>query len=390
MLAASAAVVLLGASLFASPVAASGGSWAQFGYAPTRSGYNPGETTLNPGNVGKLKPIWQIDLGAPSSSGPAVVGTRVFITAGDGSVVALDRATGKTLWRTALGTSAGGQAPAVYGSLVIVTGDNSGGGFVAAFNVSSGKLVWRTAIAAPGSTATPAIYGSSVFLASAGTVYDIAAATGKVIWKKVVTTSADGYIDGPVAVSGYGQYVIAAGLDGWVYNLTATKGGIHWKVKAGFGIHRGGPSIYNGIIYVPEGQEQAEGASDLVAIQVSDGNILWRTYDGGDVHITPAAGAGRVFVGEIDDFVRAFDAKTGKLLWQSPISVECFGAPVLANGVLYLGTDMEVEAFNAATGQQLFASGLGTTYASTSSMAVLDGRVYSGSGSGTVHVFGLP
>jgi len=89
---------------------------------------------------------------------------------------------------------------------------------------------------------------------------------------------------------------------------------------------------------VPEGRSNGDegGGFDICALQVSDGRILWRSYAGDDVHVTPAAGKGLVVIGSIDEGLRALDSRTGALRWTAPYEGEVWGAPVLANGVVYV------------------------------------------------------
>ena len=61
----------------------------------------------------------------------------------------------------------------------------------------------------------------------------------------------------------------------------------------------------------------------------------------------------------------------------------------MANGVVYAGTDAGLVAYSAATGAPLFSTQVSQGFANMSSPAVVDGRVYSGSGQGTIMVFGL-
>ena len=63
---------------------------------------------------------------------------------------------------------------------------------------------------------------------------------------------------------------------------------------------------------------------------------------------------------------------------------------MLANGVVYVGTDQQLVAYNAVTGALLYQSDTTTTLASWASPAVVNGRVYMGSGDNRVMVLGLP
>jgi eukaryotic-like serine/threonine-protein kinase len=388
-----AAVGIGGVVAPASPAAAAsqgGASWTQFHYAPTHAGYNPLEKTIGAGNVAKLSLRWQSKLGQTTYGTPVVSGDRVYALSYYGNLYALRRSDGHRLWTAHVGTWSD-STPALWGSLVIVPGRDATGGFMAAYNATSGKLAWRTRVSGTGYISPASVYGDYVYFATATTVYALAASGGKTRWKATLSTAQYGPIDGPIAVSGGGQYVVVATNDGHVYELVGTTGRLAWDVLAGGGIDHGGPAIYSGIIYVPEGRGGSEGGGfDIVALQVSDGHLLWRGYAGDDVHVTPAAGQGRVFIGSIDEGLLALDYWTGALLWTTPYEGEVWGSPVLANGVLYAGTDGGLVAHNAATGVPLFSSQFSQSFANMSSPAVVDGRVYTGSGDGAVMVFGLP
>ncbi|HEX8731536.1 MAG TPA: PQQ-binding-like beta-propeller repeat protein [Ktedonobacterales bacterium] len=87
------------------PAAAS--DWRMFGYDPARSGVNPGETSLSPGNVGKLTKLWQVRLPGVADSSPILLhalpfpgGLRdiLYVTTRDGRLLALDAHDGALLW----------------------------------------------------------------------------------------------------------------------------------------------------------------------------------------------------------------------------------------------------------------------------------------------------
>ena len=376
----------------AAAAASNSGSWTQFHYAATKSGYDAAEKTLSPGNVGRISVRWQTATAGSVYDTPLVSGGRVFVVDTSGKLAALRQSDGHRLWSAAVGFLSD-STPAIWNDLVVVPGVDASGEFLAAFDVATGARRWRTRLVLDqySSITPPAIYGSSVYVAAGTYIYALSASSGRVVWSTRVTTAPDGVMSGPVAVSGYGEYVVAAGTDGRVYALNAATGAVAWNVLAGAGVYRGGPAIYSGIVYVPEGRGAAEGGGfDIVAVQVSDGRLLWKSYAGDDVHLTPAAGQGRVFVGSIDEGVRALDSNTGALLWSGPYDGEVWGAPVLANGVVYFGAESKLVAYNAATGKLLAEFPTSTSVASMSSPAVVDGRVYIGSGDNAVLVFGLP
>jgi outer membrane protein assembly factor BamB len=372
--------------------AASSGSWLQFHYAATKSGYDPLETTLNAGNVGGLTARWHTSLGDTVLGTPLVSGDRVVVQGVSGRLYALSLSDGRRLWTTAVIGSGFPYTPAIWSGLVIVAAKDAHGAFVAAYDIGSGGRRWHTRVTLgqDAELTSPAIYGSTIYFSAGGTIYALSASKGRVLWTSKVATSSDGWVNGPLAISGGGEYVVGASLDGHVFALTATTGAMRWNVLAGGGIYHGGPAIYSGIVYVPEGRSGTEGGGfDIVALQVSDGHILWRGYAGDDVHITPAAGAGIVVIGSVDEGIRALNYKTGTELWAFPYEGEVWGAPVIANGVVYAGTDQQLVIHSAADGAALFSTVIAENSASWSSPSVVDGRVYMGSPDG-VWSFGLP
>jgi outer membrane protein assembly factor BamB len=373
-------------------------TWTQFHDSYTKSGYNATETILNTSNVSGLKPVWQKTVsstiyGMPDIGTPVVSATAVYALGGNGDLEAFRRSDGKILWTTSLGATVLAQfAPVLYDDVVIVPMDGAGHGWMVGLNARTGATIWKRALV-DHPFAEPTIYGDNVYFATGNYLYDLNARTGAVRWRKLLTPDPTAYypgIYGPVAVSGGGQFVVAASLDGWLYELNARTGALVWKIQVGLGVYRGGPAIYNGIIYVPEGRTEDENSGfDLVAVQVSDHHVLWRVYCGDVIRMTPATGAGSVFVGG-QGFLRAFDATTGALKWNTAISDPYWAAasPILANGVVYTTTSTDLEAFNASTGEMLFR----TTSVNKASPVVLDGRVYAvdpDPGVGRMTVFGL-
>jgi alcohol dehydrogenase (cytochrome c) len=126
------------------------------------------------------------------------------------------------------------------------------------------------------------------------------------------------------------------------------------------------PLVVDGVIYV------ATGASDLFALDVASGTILWSYKSGLDPAIDVvccgwtsrgvAHGDGRVFLGRLDGQLVALDAKTGAVAWtvqaerwQDGFSIT--SAPLYYDGLVItgfsgaeLGVRGRVKAFDAASG----------------------------------------
>jgi outer membrane protein assembly factor BamB len=70
---------------------ASGCDWTMFGYGPTHTGYNPGETKVGVANVGTLVQLWSGSGGNSQHGPPAVANGTLFINNADGSLLPTTR-----------------------------------------------------------------------------------------------------------------------------------------------------------------------------------------------------------------------------------------------------------------------------------------------------------
>jgi hypothetical protein len=101
-------VLVLSASLFAGPHARAA-DWLQWGFDSRHSGVNDQETTIHAGNVSSLHLLYRVSLpaGAVADGAPAFLGNvttplgvkdLLFLTTKSGFLLAVDAATGATVW----------------------------------------------------------------------------------------------------------------------------------------------------------------------------------------------------------------------------------------------------------------------------------------------------
>jgi eukaryotic-like serine/threonine-protein kinase len=150
-------------------------------------------------------------------SSPAVADGLVYIGARDGSLYAIDAATGKQKWRADHGGSWVITGPAVRDGKVFV--GSSDARFVQAVDAQSGREVWRASM--PASVwSSPAIAGSTLYIGdTGGGVHALDARTGKTLW---TFETGRGVFATPVPVDGA---VLVASSDGNLYALGAGTGG---------------------------------------------------------------------------------------------------------------------------------------------------------------------
>ena len=138
-----------------------------------------------------------------------------------------------------------------------------------------------------------------------------------------------------------------------------------WKVEVGEGYAT--PLIVGGAVYAFTRRHESE---VMIALNAADGHVLWQTsyaapYKIGDpakAHgagpkATPLYHNGKLYTLGISGIVSAFDAASGKLLWQKPAPAEhpFFGAASSPAGdkdivIFHPGNYGPLTAFDAATG----------------------------------------
>jgi outer membrane protein assembly factor BamB len=126
----------------------------------------------------------------------------------------------------------------------------------------------------------------------------------------------------------------------------------------------------------------------VYGLHADSGVVQWRQnltcFDSSAYAPQPAAAAdGLVFFGGAMQTLWAFDASTGKLVWNA--TAACAGhlwsVPLVINGVVYVGCDggdSPVLAFDSATGAQQWSYNVGGFPLAARSPAVADGRLFVG------------
>ncbi|HEY6554653.1 MAG TPA: PQQ-binding-like beta-propeller repeat protein [Vicinamibacteria bacterium] len=324
------------------------------------------------GNDGRLhaldaatgKPRWSFLAGGPIRALATVAGGDVFFQADDGFVYKLAAATGKEQWRVQVGTKPVERLPFDnpksrydrFGSGVTVDGGRlylgTHEGRVLALEAASGKTVWEFA-SGDSVLAAPAVALGRVYFGSYdGHVYALDAVRGQLVWKHdtkaaVVSTPAVDAASGRVVIGSRSYDLL--GLD-------AATGARVWKQYIWSSWVESSASLRDGVAYV--------GSSDAAALYAFDartGRRLWATDVHGWAWGQPAVTEGRVFIGAAatKDYLVghrggavAVDRATGRPVWNFVAKASDAGSygfpgtPALGAGRVFLtGLDGRVYAF---------------------------------------------
>jgi len=261
---------------------------------------------------------------------------------------AIDKRTGRVIWKRKLGRLSA-SSPAVTYNTVYVTILSSGRrrnpGRVVALDSANGHIRWQRALPSP-SESSPLIDRGRIFFGSqSGRVYALNDSDGKLLW----------------------SYKAAA------------------AVKAS-------PTLADGVLYF------GDYSGHLQAISERNGRRLWISASegallgSGTFYSTAAVAYGRVFLGNTDGRIYAYDARSGRLDWAVQTGDYVYSSPAVTNApglgpTIYLGSyDGTFYAINARSGH---VSWRFDAHGRISGSATILGRIVYFSDLGSHRTYGL-
>ena len=271
-----------------------------------------------------------------ANSTPATDGRVVVALMGSEGLYAYDYA-GKLLWKQDLGvlnpglwddknSSWGhGSSPVIYRDLVIVQADGHQQSFIAAYSLKDGKQAWRVERGEITSWSTPTLY------------------EGK---------------DRTELVANGGRYIRGydplTGKELWRFSDSDTQ------------VKQQAPLVAHGLIYVAGGYPPGRamyafrpGASGDISLKVGEhtnAHLAWKADKGSPYTTTPVIYGDIMYAVADLGVLSAFDAKTGRLIYQERLPTSFSASPVAADGKLYLSSeDGEVFVVKAGPRFELLA-----------------------------------
>jgi len=285
-----------------------GFAWPLYGYDKNHTRFFPAPARVH----APFRTVWVRNSHSLLEFPPVIYGQRIFQLADDAVLSALDKRTGRVLWTRRLGQLSA-SSPAVSANTVYVTILSSGHprspGRVFALNSADGAVRWWRGLPSPSESSPLLDHGRLFFGSQSGLVYALDDRTGTPIW-------------------------------------TYRAGG---AVKAS-------PTLSGGLLYF------GDYSGRLQAISEQNGHRVWVSRSegallgSGTFYSTAAVVYGRVFLGNTDGRVYAYDASTGQLDWAVQTGAYVYASPAVTNTpglgpTLYLGSyNGSFYAINARSG----------------------------------------
>ncbi|MGB9650656.1 MAG: PQQ-binding-like beta-propeller repeat protein [Candidatus Cybelea sp.] len=363
---------------------------------------------------GRLEATWRIETGGQISASPAIAGGTLYVGNNDGSLFAIDVASGQVLWKAHVPNPLMSD-PLVYGDVVIVgEGDptsrtsspsepimvGQGPSALMAFDRSSGAIRWQTALSGSAMPTPAIIDGILVNHDGAGYINGLDPATGRKRYARWLGSMASMTSALPV---GGGDFVTSGVGSNAVWRLHADGGGVVWRSafsKGASGIGDCPPVSDGSRIYCdyvsPVWPDTSTVIGNLTAqrvfaLRVDDGALLWDVaLESGSLPIRneaaiPLLSGGLLYRGSaIAPWMHALDATSGTLVWEMPTRGAVKGGIVQVGGVVYFG-DLGgyLWALDAKTGRVIGVKNMHTPF-NVGSPIVVGRTLIIGSDSGSV------
>jgi outer membrane protein assembly factor BamB len=266
---------------------------------------------------------------------------------------------------------------AVNGVVYVGSGGDS---HLYAIDAITGQPLWSFFTAGFTVQGTPAVANGVIYFGAVtqtgcnsadnipcGAVFAVNASSGAELWR---FTSKDTPVTDITVANGVVCFGMAQNLpQGSVNALDASTGAVLWSLNTFF---PSTPSMADGAVYFGNG-------GSVTAVALS-GGVLWNfvieATSNTVVFGAPVVANGMVYFGATNGNVYAVNANSGKTIWVHATGGEVGATPAVANGVVYVGSaDGNLYALNATTGAKLwsFANGV------SASAAVANGVVYNSS-----------
>ena len=173
--------------------------------------------------------------------------------------------------------------------------------------------------------------------------------------------------------------IFASDSDGNVTALQAQSGEELWQVRVASPFEDsaplgGGVAFADGLLYV------TTGFGEVLAVDPTNGGMVWREESNGPLRAPPAVHDGRVVVITIDNQAEAYDAETGAVIWTHSGLLESVGviggaAPAIDTGVVVAPySSGQVVALRAESGRPVWSDTLTSARRTTALAAISDIR----------------
>jgi outer membrane protein assembly factor BamB len=337
--------------------------WTQPGGVPSNA---PGHLALG----GSVKRAWSADVGSGSSTkgkltaSPLVYGGRVFALDATAKVTAVSASGGSVVWRTSLVPEGEREESGYGGGLAIDNGRlyvATGFGTVVALDPATGKTLWTKNIGVPIRSSPTAVDDKVFVVTTEGHVFALAGFDGGELWtfrglpeRTSIISNPSPAVDAGVVIVPYpsGELVALHEQDGtpvWSESLARTR-----TVSSLASLSDAArPVIADGVVY------GVGHAGRLIATRIKTGERLWSLNVPGTQ--PPVIAGNNIFVVDTNGQLHALTRQDGKVIWSAKLpGTSTWSGPTLAGNQLWLTSNKgQLVGVDPATGRVTVQQGVG-------------------------------
>lgn len=333
--------------------------------------------------------LWKQPVPKSGHNSPVIVGNSVFFSGADDQARELycfDLNTGEKRWTVSAAGIPGSpktMPKTSHGTGLAASTVVADGGHVCAIFATgdmicadtNGKLLWSKNVGVPdnhyGYASSLLLFRDMVIVQYDNQenprVFALDLATGAERWSKSRPEKITWSSPIIATVNNQPQLVLMGNPAITAYN--PTNGEQLWRVEFLSGEVGSSPCSANGVVF------GASEYSKLVAINGSDGSVLWESTDYLPEVSSPVATKDNLYLATSYGVVAAFDAKTGQLRKEHDLGVEFYSSPVIVGGKMYLFSNSgKMHIFSADNDFQLLDS-FETGETTMSTPAFTDGKI---------------
>ena len=277
---------------------------------------------------------------------PTADGGRIFVPLAGGNVACLNSKTGSLLWSSQLGGHISSPIAVGDRAAYVVTrqdaSTDSGAGSVRALDKETGLTLWVREYEQRFTGQLLADQDRLYCGNADGSLYAMSSGDGSLVWRAVTQDVVRG---SPLNA---GTRIYFGSDDGSLRGVESSSGKEVFKFQTK-GRIIGRPALSESTIYF--------GSADgyVYAVDVVNGNLKWQSRTGAAVEASPIVAGSRVLVGSLDNFVYALARSRGDRLWKRRL-VNRIAASLTADDDLILVTPFRsdhVAVFHNTDGRQV-------------------------------------
>jgi outer membrane protein assembly factor BamB len=307
--------------------------------------------------------LWATPMGGsggdPPSSTPTVDGDRVYVVGAQGDLVCLKAADGKKVWHKSFVKDFGGsiptwkfcESPLVDGDKLVCTPGGAKATMVA-LDKKTGKLIWKCAV--PGGAGSGSGYSSIVISEAAGVrqyvqlmgagtgCIGVAANDGKFLWNYPRVSNGTASIPTPIVHSDYVFCSSGYGTGSALLKLSRSGSGVkadevYFLGPSKLQNHHGGLVLVGDYVYGGQGDNNGI----PICVEMKTGKVMWESRGPGSGSAAVVYADGQLYFRYQDGLVALIAASPDGYKLNGTCKIpevprESWTHPVVAGGKLYL------------------------------------------------------